>query len=164
MIVVPFTVNDAELRTRFLEELYPSALAALEPGTPPVWGGMTAQQMVEHLLSTARLSTGAIVLPCVTPASLLERVKRFLYDDRPMTHDFMNPLLEEGLPMLEYPDLSGAIAALRGEVGVFMRQRREGPEVVRVHPIFGPLTGEEWERIHFKHFHHHMQQFGVIGM
>jgi prephenate dehydrogenase len=75
----------------------------------------------------------------------------------------MNPLLKEGLPPLEYPDLAGAVAALREEMREFMRARREGSEVVRVHPIFGPLSGEEWERSHFKHCYHHMQQFGLMA-
>jgi oxepin-CoA hydrolase/3-oxo-5,6-dehydrosuberyl-CoA semialdehyde dehydrogenase len=162
MIVVPFTVNDAEIRRRFLEEMFPSALGELESGTPPLWGGMTAQQMVEHLLWSVRCSTGAMVLPCATPESLLERVKRFLHDDRPTSRGFMNPLLKEGLPPLEYPDLAGAVAALREEVGKFVKLRRESPDVVHVHPIFGPLNGEEWERSHFKHCYHHMQQFGLI--
>jgi oxepin-CoA hydrolase/3-oxo-5,6-dehydrosuberyl-CoA semialdehyde dehydrogenase len=164
MIVVPFTVNDTEVRRRFLEEMFPSALGELESGTPPLWGGMTPQQMVEHLLWSVRCSTGAMELPCLTPASLLERVKRFLHDDRPTSRGFMNPLLKEGLPPLEYPDLAGAVAALQGELRVFMRGRLEGMEVARVHPIFGPLSGEEWERSHFKHCYHHAQQFGLIGM
>ena len=162
MIVVPFTVNDAELRKRFLEEMFPAALGELEPGTPPLWGGMTAQQMAEHLLWSFRCSTGAIVLPCATPETLLERVKRFLHDDRPMARGIMNPVLKEGLPTLEYPGLAVAVAALRAEVDAFLWHRREEPDAVHMHPVFGPLSGEEWERSHFKHCHHHMQQFGVI--
>jgi hypothetical protein len=105
-----------------------------------------------------------MVLPCATPETLLERAKRFLHDDRPTSRGFMNPLLKEGLPPLEFLGLAMAVAALREEVGKFVKVRRELPDVVHVHPIFGPLNGEEWERSHFKHCHHHAQQFGLIGL
>ena len=34
-------------------------------------------------------------------------------------------------------------------------------DVWGVHPRFGPLTGKEWSRLHYKHFNHHLGQFGV---
>ena len=29
------------------------------------------------------------------------------------------------------------------------------------HPFFGRMTGEEWDRLLWKHLDHHLRQFGV---
>jgi oxepin-CoA hydrolase/3-oxo-5,6-dehydrosuberyl-CoA semialdehyde dehydrogenase len=163
MIVVPLVVDDAVARKTFLRTTMHQALAGLVPEAVPQWGRMSAQQMVEHLLWAVRGSTGAMVFTVATPAHLLERAKRFLYHDRQTPHEFMNPLLVEGLPPLEYPDLATAVAALRAEVVRFLAMSEEEPEAVRAHPIFGLLNAEEWERSHFKHVHHHLSQFGLVG-
>ena len=124
MIVVPFTVNDAELRKRFLEEIFPAALGeSWSPATPPLWGGMTAQQMVEHLFWSFRCSTGALVLPCATPETLLERVKRFLHDDRPTSRGIHEPVVEGRVAA------AGVSGTGRGRCGVACRggNIREAP-------------------------------------
>ena len=164
MMVVPLQVDDAVLRKTFLRTTMHQALAGLTADAQAAWGRMSAQQMIEHLLWSVRGSTGSHAFVVATPEHLLERSKRFLYHDRQTPHDFMNPLLVEGLPPLEYPDLAAAVAALRAEVERFLALSESEPDVVRPHPIFGPLKPEEWERSHFKHVHHHLQQFGVIGV
>ena len=64
---------------------------------------------------------------------------------------------------MEFADLGGAVAAVREEMGRFLALSVAEPDAVRNHPIFGPLKPEEWERSHFKHVHHHLQQFGLIA-
>ena len=164
MIVVPLVVKDAQLRKVFLRSTMYEALAELKADAQPAWGRMSAQQMVEHLLWSVRGSTGSHVFAVATPGHLLERAKRFLSHDRQTPHDFMNPLLTEGLPPLEYPDLAAAVAALRTEVVRFLEMSEREPDAVRPHPIFGPLTPEEWERASYKHCHHHLVQFGLIAL
>lgn len=164
MIVVPLNVEDAVLRKTFLTVTMHQALGELKADAQPAWGKMSAQQMVEHLLWSLRGSTGALEFPVATPAHLVERAKRFLAHDRQTPHDFMNPMLVDGLPPLEYPDLAGAVVAVRTETLRFFAMWEQDPGAVRNHPIFGPLVPEEWERSHFKHVHHHLQQFGVIGV
>lgn len=163
MIVVPLVVDDAELRRTFLRTTMHEALAGLASDAQPQWGHMSAQQMVEHLLWSIRGSTGAMAFPVVTPDTLLERSRRFLYHDRQTPHEFMNPLLKAGLPPLEYPDLRSAVEAVRVEMEGFLELAEREPDTVRNHPIFGPLKPEEWERSHFKHCHHHLAQFGMVG-
>jgi oxepin-CoA hydrolase / 3-oxo-5,6-dehydrosuberyl-CoA semialdehyde dehydrogenase len=164
MISVPLAVEDAVLRKTFLGTTVHEALAVLKPDAQPQWGHMSAQQMVEHLLWSIRGSTGAMTFAVVTPDNLLERAKRFLYHDRQTPHEFMNPLLTAGLPPLEYPDLRSAVEAVRVEMRRFLELAVKEPDVVRNHPIFGPLKPEEWERSHFKHCHHHLAQFGMVSV
>lgn len=163
MIEVPLVVDDPVARRAFLERTMHEALAGLAADAQPQWGRMTAQQMVEHLLWSIRGSTGAMQFAVATPPQLLERAKRFLHHDRQTAHEFMNPLLVEGVPPLEFADLGGAVAAVREEMGRFLALSVAEPDAVRNHPIFGPLKPEEWERSHFKHVHHHLQQFGLIA-
>jgi hypothetical protein len=163
VIIIPFDVNDNVLREAFFKQFLPEAIEMLGARTPPQWGNMTAQHMIEHLLWAFECSTGTLVVTCKTPTGLLERAKRFLFDNRQTPHGFKNPLLGEQPPPLRFPAMADAKAALFLEVGRFMNHPHDHPGVLHTHPIFGPLGTEEWHRSHFKHCHHHLQQFGLIA-
>jgi hypothetical protein len=47
---IPFNVNDAKLRRDFLENILPGIVDNLDVDTKPLWGKMTAQHVVEHLI------------------------------------------------------------------------------------------------------------------
>jgi hypothetical protein len=162
VIIIPFDVDDNELRVAFFDHFLMDAMSALLPTMPPHWGSMTAQHMAEHLLWAFRCSTGELVLPCCTPESLLERVRRFLYDNRPTPHEFKNPVLGPTPPPLYFKNLGEAMTALDHEVIRFTGHLLEEPRAFNVHPIFGPLDAEDWQRAHFKHCYHHLLQFGLI--
>lgn len=40
-------------------------------------------------------------------------------------------------------------------------ERLAGATTVAPHPAFGPLSAEEWGVMAWKHFDHHLRQFGV---
>jgi hypothetical protein len=162
VIIIPFDVDDNELRVAFFDHFLMDAMSALPPTMPPHWGNMTAQHMAEHLLWAFRCSTGALMLPCCTPENLLERVRRFLYDNRQTPRGFKNPVLGPTPPPLHFKSLDEAMKALDHEVVRFSGHFLEEPAVFHVHPIFGQLGGEEWQRAHFKHCYHHLLQFGLI--
>ena len=162
MTTLPFDVNDPAVRDEFFRVHLAPALSALDVGTPARWGGMTAQQMVEHLAWGFEISTGRATVECPVPEARRERYKTFLGDNTPMMHEFRNPLLAGGLPPLRYPGLAEARAALATEVDRFLDHERAAPGAVYTHPVFGPLTIEEWSRAHFKHAYHHLLQFGLI--
>jgi oxepin-CoA hydrolase/3-oxo-5,6-dehydrosuberyl-CoA semialdehyde dehydrogenase len=161
-VKVVFDVDDASLRDTFLRTFFFGALDGLRPETPALWGRMTAQQMVEHLVWTFEVSTGRVVLECPYPEDQRERMKRFLYHNRPTPHEFLNPALRDGLPPLRYPDLRAGRAALMTEVDRFLEHARTRPDTKHTHPIFGPISVEDWSRTHFKHGRHHLLQFGLI--
>ena len=158
----PFDVNDAQVRDRFFRDVLGRSLAALEPGTRARWGAMTAQEMVEHLQWGFEVSTGRVALECTVPEAKRARLKPFLFNDTPMVHDFRNPALAAGLPALRHPGLPEARAALAVEVARFLEYERSSPGAVHTHPVFGPITVEEWGRAHFKHAYHHLLQFDLI--
>jgi oxepin-CoA hydrolase/3-oxo-5,6-dehydrosuberyl-CoA semialdehyde dehydrogenase len=160
---IDFDVNDENLRRQFLREVLPRAIASLESHTPPRWGGMSAQQMIEHLTWAFDLSIGTRQVECPFTEDQCARRKPFLYDNRPSPHDFMNPALVAGLPPLQHPTLPEARAALLSSVRRFLDLPDEGTGERHIHPIFGPLDRDEWSRTHFKHGFHHLSQFGLVA-
>lgn len=163
MTAIRFDVNDPSLRERFIRDLLFEALAALHDDTRPGWGRMSAQQMVEHLLWAFEISTGRAQAECVFPEAQRERLKAFLYDSRPTTREFQNPVLAAGLPPLRHAGVAGATAALRFAADRFLRQAAATPTAMQAHPVFGPIGPDEWARAHFKHCYHHLLQFGLIS-
>jgi oxepin-CoA hydrolase/3-oxo-5,6-dehydrosuberyl-CoA semialdehyde dehydrogenase len=159
---VPFDVNDAPLRERFLGQHMPEALATLREDALPAWGAMTAQQMVEHLEWVFEGSIGEVSVECSAPEERRRRWKAILYDATPMPHEFRNPALVAGLPPLRHAGLVEARAALSRVVDRFLEHSRASPDASYTHPTFGPLVAEEWSRSHFKHVYHHLLQFGLI--
>jgi hypothetical protein len=163
MNLLPFDVNDNSLRESFLTDTLIRSISETDEHALPRWGSMTAQNMLEHLMWTFQCSTGKIVLPCHTPENLLERTRRFLYDDRQTPIDFKNPLLGE-LPLpYQFSGFAEAKSATRSEVESFLDHYQSDPTVIHIHPIFGPLDGDQWHRAHFKHCYHHLLQFNLIG-
>lgn len=159
---LPFDVNDEALREAFLGHQLMAALAGLTAAAAARWGSMTAQQMVEHLLWAFECSTGRVKVDCPVPASERERIRAFLYGNRPTPREFMNPALENGLPPLRFAGLDAARCALGAEIGRFVDHVADRSEAVHTHPIFGPLGVDDWARTHYKHGHHHLLQFGLI--
>jgi hypothetical protein len=66
------------------------------------------------------------------------------------------------MPANRYGSLPEALEAFKSCMARFFAQSDEEMRELRVHPVFGPLNHEEWERSHFKHFFHHLLQFGLI--
>ena len=163
MVVLQFDVNDEALRRAFFDHLLLDAAAGLGVDDSPRWGAMNAQHMLEHLQWAFACSTGSVDVACTTPQHLLERAKRFLRDNRHTPHEFRNPLLGETPLPFRCADLDGARGALQKEVATFVRHFLDEPDSLHVHPLFGPLGAEEWQRAHFKHGFHHMLQFGLVG-
>jgi len=163
MIAIPFNVNDRVLREAFFDHLFHRAIENLREEDQALWGGMSARHMVEHLDWAIGLSIAATNVDCKTLPHLIERAKRFLYDNRPTPHEFRNPLLGETPPAFRFGSMAEAKAALRMATTSYLHHFREHPEAVHVHPLFGPLGAEEWERAHFKHCYHHLLQFRLVS-
>jgi uncharacterized damage-inducible protein DinB len=159
---IRFDVNDARGRSEFLTTQLCEALSALPPDRKPVWGGFSAAQMVEHLLSVFELSTGKTSSGTSLPEAFQVKARAFLQDNRPMPRGFESPLHKNGVPPLRFETIPEAIEALRVESKAFLELCASHPDSVRVHPAFGPCSPDEWSRMHFKHGVHHLVQFGLV--
>ncbi len=161
-LTVVFDVNDEQRRNEFIMDLLPQALDSLDEQARPTWGKMTPQQMVEHLIWGFDLSTGKATTEWMVPQEMGQRMKAFLYNDQPNSKNYQHPALAQGLPSLKYPNLAAAKRALIEARDSFLNQSEAAKKAMHLHPIFGPLKYEEWERMHFKHSIHHLLQFGLI--
>jgi len=137
-------------------------LEKLDDDSKPRWGKMTSQHMLEHLIQVLRCSNGKLVLKCINPVEKLPVLKRFLLSSRELPKNFVNPIIGEGLIPLEYANFGDALAVLREEIVEHDKFYDEKPDVKTINPTFGELNYDEWEVFHFKHFTHHLKQFGVI--
>lgn len=161
MISNRFDVNDAEMRESFLRHEVVPAVERLGESSTPRWGRMRPQEMVEHLVWAFELSTGQASTECFVPEAEWPRLKKFLYDNRPTSREFMNPALAAGLPPLRYGSLGEATRALTRELARFLDGPRSNNQLF-THPIFGPIGFDEWHRTHYKHSYHHLLQFRLI--
>ena len=161
-IVLAFEVNDDLGRREFLINQFLNILSNLQNNSKPIWGNMSPQQMVEHLIWTFDVSTGLIQVPCSTPESKIEAYKRFLTSNLPTRQNFRNPILGDTLPELNFKNLKDAIEVLQKKMVFFYDSNRSNSKELHIHPIFGPLDIEEWERSHYKHCFHHLQQFDLL--
>ena len=137
-------------------------LNKLDPQQKPLWGKMTPQHMVEHLILAVQMSNGKLKLECFNPPEKIPTLKRFLMSNRPMPKGFVNPVIgPDNLP-LNYSSLDESKKKLEEEIEDYYRLFEENPDVRPVNVTFGELNKEEWDVFHKKHFTHHLSQFGLL--
>jgi hypothetical protein len=146
------------LRTRLVP-----ALQKLDPATPPRWGKMSVQQMIEHYGGDAvrnasgRLKTDTII----TPPENMDRMREFMMSDKPFKENIKNPLMSGEPASLHYKTVQGAIGALQQELIYFFEAFEKVPNLVTRNPFFGDLNFEQNVQLLYKHAIHHLRQFGA---
>ncbi|MBZ0177884.1 MAG: hypothetical protein K8F36_01245 [Melioribacteraceae bacterium] len=136
-------------------------LDKLSEGTKALWGIMTPQHMIEHLVLTFRISSKKMEVKCITPPERIPLMKKILMSERPLPKGFINPVMGEGLVDLMFPNLNTAIEELKKEMDDYISFFDENPEAEILNPTFGSLNKIEWAQFHQKHIKHHFQQFGI---
>lgn len=146
------------LRTKLIRYLQ-----QLDPATPPRWGKMSVQQMIEHFSGDAvRNANGRLKFDTiVTPAEKLQRMREFMMSDKPFKENTKNPLLGEEPVPLRYKTIQAAIGALQQELIYFFEAFEKDHQFVTRNPLFGDMTFEQSVQLLYKHALHHLRQFGV---
>ncbi len=138
-----------------------TALKLLKVETKPLWGKMSAQHMVEHIILALGISNGNRYVKVYTEDKIIPIQKRFLLSNKPLPKLFINPAIGEELLPLEFSDLDSAKNALINEIHRYEEFFNCSPESTPAHPVFGKLNKNEWDIFHKKHFEHHFAQFGI---
>lgn len=146
----------------FFETEFESILDRLESDQKPVWGLMTPQHMVEHLIVTFKMSIGRIKIPVISKVEDQPRLKAYLMKDSPMRRSVPSPTGRNELQPLRSASLAEATEKLRSEVKNYLDFMEEQPEFLADHPYGGAMTAQEWLLFHRKHCKHHFIQFGLI--
>lgn len=147
-VLLPTTVSQLKER-----------IQQLTPDSKAQWGKMTVYQMLKHCSET-------------TEASLGQKTWKRSFMGRLFGKMILNQLIKgDSLFPKHQPTYPGFVA--KGE-GDFDMQKAHLISLVekylhitsndlegRVHPFFGPMTANEWNRLTYKHFDHHLRQFGV---
>ena len=135
-------------------------LATLTPGTAPRWGKMNSAQVIGHLNAVVRYTMGE--LPALPDRSTW--FSRWVF----------KPLIVHGLVAIPHnvkipsrpgkPDPvvpEGTLDQLRATIDEYLARSARGDLGPAVHPFFGVLSAATWAKFHYRHFEHHLTQFGV---
>lgn len=149
-------------KTKMDRESIVSRLKNLSEDSPREFGIMTPQHMVEHLILTVKLSYDRIKIPEFEPnEKQLMQKQALLYSDISFPRGIRAPGIGDQLLDLRFSDLEIAKLELLKSINDYNSYFESNPEAKTVHPRFGKLTYQEWERFHKKHFEHHFVQFGI---
>ena len=150
----------------FLRTKLVGYLQRLDPSTPPQWGKMNVQQMIEHFtidgLKTANGSQK--YQDIITPAENLARLREFLMSEKPFRENTKNKLMNEEPAPLKHKTVQATIGELQEELIAFFDVYEKNPELVIRNPFFGDLNFEENVQLLYKHALHHLRQFGVAPL
>ena len=141
---------------------YLTLLNNLDPQKKPLWGKMTPQHMIEHLILAVQMSNGKLKLDCFNPPEKIPSLKRFLMSNKPLPKLFVNPLIGYDLRPLEYSSIDEALEKLKNEIDDYFILFDINPDAKPVNVTFGALNKEEWDIFHNKHFTHHLTQFELL--
>lgn len=147
----------------FSKESIAAALNKLNEQTKAMWGLMSAQHMVEHLVFHFRTAMGQIPTEIVTPEDRIEKWQESLWNYIPMPHEYKHPKLNPDAPMpLEFKNLNEAKTALLAAYDEYQAYYKANPDIKNPNAVFGSLDKWHWDLLSRKHFHHHFAQFGLV--
>lgn len=131
----------------------------LQPDSQAKWGKMNVCQMMKHCADVTEVTFGDKQLkrPFVSYLFGKMALKKIVKDDQPLGKN--SPTHAE-LVIKATKDFAEEQKNLLKLVERF-REKHEEEFENQVHPFFGKMTGKEWNISTYKHFDHHLNQFGV---
>jgi hypothetical protein len=142
-------------------ESFLRVLVKMDDSMTPIWGGMSAQRMVEHLTDGIKMSMGIGEFKLEIPEDRVSKMILFLESDKPMAQNIQVPFAKPDQPIRNI-NLDDAIDEFTITWVDFEELYENNPEFSAIHPYYGYLNFEQWKRLHSKHFTHHFNQFGLI--
>ena len=151
--VVPRSLRDARGRRAILDRL-----AALTPGHTRRWGRMEPEQLLPHLATGLRLALGERIGEGSPPGRIRGALLRFFAIHRlPWPEGkIQSPPGAFNTPSLGWQRDKEIVVEL------VERFATTSPDRLGViHPSFGRMTTRDWDVLQYRHFDHHLRQFGV---
>ena len=107
-------------------------LKQLEDNQKPLWGIMTPQHMVEHIIGSWLISNGRFQVKLQTAAEKLTERRNFLFSDKEFQQNVQSAEGEPGkLNKLRKDNLLDAIISLQKEIITFYDYHNENPKKVK---------------------------------
>jgi hypothetical protein len=145
------SLSNARARQALLDRL-----DKLTPDSAPLWGSMTAPQMLAHLADWMLMASGDL-----RPAPI-KRLLRY------------PPIKQLAIYWLPFPrgvstapELKSRLPSAWSIERDAVRQRVESFETLSLrgswpeHPVFGDMTSRAWGVFAWRHMDHHLRQFGI---
>lgn len=149
-------------KAEFLKRRFIPLLKQIPSDTPPQWGKMTLQQMVEHFSDSVRIASGKTVhTDFVFGPGQLQKNRDFMLSEKPFKENTVNPLMPEVPAPVVNPSAEKAINELQKELEYFFSVFEKNNLQVTRSPFFGDLNYEQNIHLLHKHALHHLRQFGV---
>jgi hypothetical protein len=149
-------------KAEFLKHRFVPLLRQIPSGTPPQWGKMTLQQMIEHFSENVRIASGKTVhTDFVFSPEQLQKVREFMLSDKPFKENTINPLMPEVPAPVVNVSIEEAIGELQKEIDFFFSVFEKNNLQVTRNPFYGDLNYEQNVHLLYKHAAHHLRQFGV---
>ncbi|NCX95870.1 MAG: hypothetical protein EBX41_05580 [Chitinophagia bacterium] len=150
-----------EDKWEFIETTFFEQLATIPPDTKPLWGKMNLHQMVEHLSEYVQIASGRVREFIVVSEEQMEKNLAFLESEKPFKENTPNSLMPTTPREPYFATLDLAIQDLKDELAYFFWAYDVTPYLAIDNPFFGPLDIEQQIQLLYKHFKHHLRQFGI---
>ncbi|MEP6464917.1 MAG: DUF1569 domain-containing protein [Parafilimonas sp.] len=130
----------------------------LHPDSKPMWGKMSVAQMLAHCVVPTKISSGDIQSKQIFLGKIFGKIakKQMLASEE----------MKKGLPtdpsfvIKHSPDFYTSQDELKAAIEKLYTTDKTAL-LQRKHPFFGKMTLEEWGILNYKHYDHHLKQFGV---
>ena len=123
----------------------------------PLWGKMTAKRMVRHLICSNEVALGErVVDPMEWPLPVVIKWIALRSGLRWRKNIQTVPALKRAIAEHSEAEFQVLLPAVIGSMEAVAR----GPQYAPSHPMFGPMTPEDWMRWGYLHADHHLRQFG----
>lgn len=147
----------------FFKMKVPAIIEAITGEEKPLWGMMTAQHMVEHLIFPLKFVDSGMNVQVLVAAEKLPKQRAFLMSEFGMPQNFKMPLLPaDTLPKLMGESLQVSKSMLMDALDNFFTVLDDLSFTTLPHPLFGDLNRDEWLTFQYKHFYHHFSQFDLV--
>ena len=128
----------------------------LTPDSRPLWGKMSVDQMLAHMVDAFRMGLGELE---VRPKKLVVRHWPINYIVANWVPFPKNMPTAPEIVRRKHASVDEEIGQLEAVMNRFAAKRDD--EAWPRHPAFGALSGSSWARLGYKHVDHHLRQFGV---
>ena len=148
---------EADARQSILDRL-----ALLDPSAASRWGRFTPHAMVVHLIDSARMALGT--LPVRRARGVIPGIIRLPGPRHLFVYVLPFPRnAPTARELLTTPpgDWATDIATFVGLVNELAGRAANRATRWQEHPIFGPLTRNDWGVLGYRHTDHHLRQFGA---
>lgn len=134
-------------------------LNRIKPDARPLWGSMTRDLMIGHLIRSVKTSMGKGPAYPFAGNWFMRRVIA------PLTLNGLLPIPKnvksvEPLEAHQEPP-TGDTETLHAVLEAYLDSVQSGDISPPQHPVFGDIGVDGWAKLHVVHFEHHMKQFGV---